>query len=132
MPVDMFERLRTDPGHRTLGELLQERQWAVPEIERLRAVRAPPPSVRRAVDAVVSGAATLVKKASPEPLSTAAPISPFQLLRLPDVTRMVGLSRSTIYQMIEQGRFPAGVRLGARARGWRMGDVVAWLERLGD
>jgi predicted RecB family nuclease len=24
---DMFERLRLDPGSRTLGQLIQERQW---------------------------------------------------------------------------------------------------------
>jgi len=27
--LDMLERLREDPGGRTLGQLLQERQWAV-------------------------------------------------------------------------------------------------------
>src|ERR1700681_275401 len=31
----MFDRLSIDPGHRTLGELIQERQWAVEEISRL-------------------------------------------------------------------------------------------------
>jgi hypothetical protein len=36
MPVEMLERLRLDPGSRTVGELFQERQWAVQEIERLR------------------------------------------------------------------------------------------------
>lgn len=33
---DMIERLKTNPRHRTLGELLLERQWAVDEILRLR------------------------------------------------------------------------------------------------
>lgn len=32
----MWERLKTDPSLRTLGELLQEREWAVQEIRRLR------------------------------------------------------------------------------------------------
>ena len=35
--LDMLERLRDDPGSRTLGQLLQERQWALHEIERLSA-----------------------------------------------------------------------------------------------
>ena len=34
--TDMFEQLKVDPGRRTLGELLQERAWAVQEIARLR------------------------------------------------------------------------------------------------
>jgi hypothetical protein len=34
---DMLDRLRLDPGSRTLGQLLQERQWALQEITRLRA-----------------------------------------------------------------------------------------------
>jgi prophage regulatory protein len=58
-------------------------------------------------------------------------ISPHQLLRLTEVSKMIGLSRSSIYQMIERGRFPAGVHVGARARRWRTGEVVVWLERLG-
>ena len=31
-PDDMLDRLKQDPGTRTLGELLQERQWALQEI----------------------------------------------------------------------------------------------------
>src|ERR1700686_3582989 len=31
----MFDRLSIDPGHRTLGELIQERQWAVEETSRV-------------------------------------------------------------------------------------------------
>lgn len=38
---EMFERLRADPDTRTLGQLLQERQWALHEIERLTGLRVP-------------------------------------------------------------------------------------------
>ena len=34
---DMIERLMQDPGLRTLGQILQERGWAVQEVMRLRA-----------------------------------------------------------------------------------------------
>jgi hypothetical protein len=37
MPHDMLDCLGLDPGMRTLGELIQEREWAVWEIRRLRA-----------------------------------------------------------------------------------------------
>jgi hypothetical protein len=36
VPLDMLDRLCLDPGTRTLGELMQEREWAVSEIRRLR------------------------------------------------------------------------------------------------
>jgi hypothetical protein len=36
MPLDMLDRLSLDPGTRTLGELLQEREWVVSEIRHLR------------------------------------------------------------------------------------------------
>ena len=36
MPLDMLDRLGLDPGTRTIGELMQEREWAAGEIRRLR------------------------------------------------------------------------------------------------
>lgn len=50
-----------------------------------------------------------------------------RICRRPDVENMVGLSRSTIYAMIAEGRFPKPVKLGKRAVGWRESDVNAWL-----
>ena len=42
------------------------------------------------------------------------------ILRLPDVKRSTGLSRSTIYLRITQGTFPKLVSLGGRAvGGWK-------------
>lgn len=51
------------------------------------------------------------------------------LLRRREVERLVGLSRSTIYALMRQGRFPLPVRLGARAVAWRRGDLDDWLAR---
>lgn len=50
------------------------------------------------------------------------------ILRRPDVERITGLSRSTLYAMIAEGDFPKPVRLGKRAVGWREADISAWLE----
>lgn len=50
------------------------------------------------------------------------------LLRRPQVERITGLSRSTIYDWIKKGDFPAPVKLGARLVAWRESDVTAWLE----
>ena len=51
-----------------------------------------------------------------------------EIMRLPEVLRTVGLSRSTIYRLIEEGKFPPPLRLtGSRAIGWRRGEIRAWL-----
>jgi prophage regulatory protein len=52
---------------------------------------------------------------------------PIRLLRLPQVTALVGLRRSAIYEMQADGRFPRRVKLGARAVGWIEDEVQAWL-----
>jgi prophage regulatory protein len=49
------------------------------------------------------------------------------ILRRKQVEARTGLSRSTIYDAIKAGRFPAPVRIGARAVGWLSGEVDAWL-----
>lgn len=49
------------------------------------------------------------------------------ILRRPEVERRTGLGRSTIYERMARGEFPAAVSLGARAVGWRESDVNAWI-----
>jgi prophage regulatory protein len=50
-----------------------------------------------------------------------------QILRLPAVLSLVGLSRSTLYEEIAAGRFPRQVRLTKRSVGWRSEEVAKWL-----
>ncbi|HEJ3062532.1 TPA: AlpA family phage regulatory protein [Pseudomonas aeruginosa] len=55
------------------------------------------------------------------------------LIRLPEVLRMSGLSRATIYRRMEDGSFPKQVPLSASdARGapvaWSLAEVSAWIE----
>ena len=47
--------------------------------------------------------------------------------RLPSVVHMTGLGRSTIYRQIAQRKFPAAVKLGDRAVGWRRTDIEDWM-----
>jgi len=49
------------------------------------------------------------------------------ILRRREVEKLTGLARSTIYQYVKAGVFPAPVRLGARAVGWRYADVLDWI-----
>jgi prophage regulatory protein len=51
-----------------------------------------------------------------------------KILRLPKVIERTGLSRSTIYQSIQDGKFPEAVCLGPRAVGWVEEDIEAWLQ----
>jgi prophage regulatory protein len=51
------------------------------------------------------------------------------ILRLPIVKARTGLSRSTIYLRISEGRFPRPVSLGGRAVGWIEMEVDDWLNQ---
>ena len=51
-----------------------------------------------------------------------------RLLRLPEVRQISGLSKSSIYRMIDRGQFPAQVNIGTRAVAWRETDLQKWLE----
>lgn len=48
-------------------------------------------------------------------------------LRRPAVEAATGLSRSTIYEMMDRGDFPRPVRIGQRAVAWPESAVLAWL-----
>jgi prophage regulatory protein len=50
------------------------------------------------------------------------------ILRLPQVKARTGLSRSTIYALVKQGKLAPPVPLGARAVGWLESDVSSYIE----
>ena len=49
------------------------------------------------------------------------------ILRRHQVQQRTGLSRSTLYQYIKDGAFPASVQLGPRAVGWLESDISDWI-----
>ena len=51
------------------------------------------------------------------------------ILRLPSVKTRTGLSRSTIYLRISEGRFPKPISLGGRAVGWIEEEINDWLNQ---
>ncbi len=51
-----------------------------------------------------------------------------RIVRRDEVSKLTGLARATIYKKVADGSFPAPIRLGARSVGWRLSDIVAWLE----
>ena len=123
MPRDMFDAMRADFGHRTLGELLQERQWAVDEISRLR------DEVIRLASRRVDTARPASSQKFPAARDFDDPLISRRFLRLSDVESLVGLSRSTIYWLIAERRFPAQIRVGPRAVRWRAADILAWQDQ---
>ena len=52
------------------------------------------------------------------------------LLRLPEVEAVVGLKNSKIYSLLQEGQFPAPVRLGPRSVRWKASAVSAWIANL--
>ena len=46
-----------------------------------------------------------------------------RLLRMPQVQAQVGLSKSQIYKLIEQGSFPRQIKVYQRVSAWLSGDI---------
>lgn len=51
----------------------------------------------------------------------------FRILRMKDVMKVTGLSRSAIYQKVADDQFPKQIKLGERAAGWLSDEVIGWL-----
>jgi prophage regulatory protein len=50
------------------------------------------------------------------------------IIRLPVVKARTGICRTSLYEAIKEGTFPAPVKLGPRAVGWLECDITAWIE----
>lgn len=53
--------------------------------------------------------------------------APSRLLRLADVKLRTGMTRSTIYRWMQDGRFPKSRRLDGRIAVWVEAEVEAWI-----
>jgi prophage regulatory protein len=123
MRNDILDRLRIDPGQRTLGQLLQDREAAAHEIDRLRSQL----SRLEAESRTASLTHSKGEKAPPTAADTRKP--PFRigtLIRLTDVCELLGISRSTIYNLLANSDFPQPVRVGQKAVRWHVDAIDAW------
>ena len=51
------------------------------------------------------------------------------VIRLPEVIKRTGLSRSSIYAyMSDTAKFPRSIRLGKRSVGWLEREISSWIE----
>jgi len=52
------------------------------------------------------------------------------LLRMKDVLKRTGLTRTTLYRLIREGLFPKPTRLGVRIPVWTDDIICLWIESL--
>ena len=49
-----------------------------------------------------------------------------RLLRRREVEQETGLSRTSIYRLMDEGKFPRPLRTGTRAVAWPTSEIEAW------
>jgi prophage regulatory protein len=52
-----------------------------------------------------------------------------RLLKLPEVSRLTGIPRSSVYWRIARGEFPPPIKIGARSSAWSSEAVDGWIAR---
>lgn len=55
-------------------------------------------------------------------------LEPERLLKLRDVQKITTLGSTTIYRMMDEGRFPRPIRLGPGTVRWRWSVLEQWIE----
>ena len=50
-----------------------------------------------------------------------------RLLRIHEVTRLTGLSRSSIYKQVRLKNFPVGVKITDRSTAWSSNEIEGWI-----
>ncbi|MBL1321302.1 MAG: AlpA family transcriptional regulator [Methylophaga sp.] len=51
-----------------------------------------------------------------------------QILKLLEVTNTVSLSGSSVYRLVQDGKFPPPIKLSERSSGWLKSEIDQWLE----
>ena len=54
---------------------------------------------------------------------------PSRLIRLKEVLRLIPISRSTWWEGVRSGKYPAPVKLGDRITCWRLRDICELVQR---
>ena len=57
------------------------------------------------------------------------PDRPSDLIRIKEVSHILGLAKSTIYRYLSEDNFPKPINIGARAVAWRRGDIEKWIDK---
>jgi prophage regulatory protein len=59
----------------------------------------------------------------------AADANEIRMLHLKDVMKICGLGRTSVYDAVQRGEFPAPVPLLTRAPRWKNQEIQAWLSQ---
>jgi prophage regulatory protein len=51
-----------------------------------------------------------------------------RMLRLPEVRDITGVSRSSIYKWMDEGKFPPSRQLSERAIAWDSREIAKWVD----
>lgn len=51
-------------------------------------------------------------------------------LKLPDVCKITGLSRSTVYKLIKAGTFPKQLKLTEHSSAWIASEIQGWADNV--
>ena len=51
-----------------------------------------------------------------------------QILKLPDVIKITGLARSTVYKLINENRFPKQIKSTSFSSGWLQSEISQWID----
>jgi len=63
-----------------------------------------------------------------QPISKKVPHQqPTDMIRIKEVMKMIGISKSTIYSFISNGTFPKPIKLGGRSVAWQRGNIEKWV-----
>ena len=77
--------------------------------------------------------ALMPKIKAPEPITKADPTvtGESRIIRFKEVCKIVGLSRTTIWNMVNEGRFPRQRKIGKMAVGWLDKEIYEWMGKDG-
>ena len=53
--------------------------------------------------------------------------TPDRIIREAERKFITSISRAQAYQLEKQGRFPKRIHLGSRSVGWRLSDIMTWM-----
>ena len=66
-------------------------------------------------------------EARPRPAVVTPLVPRDRLLRLPDVSAIVGIRKSTIYALMKEGKFPKCIYVTSKTVAWPESAVLAWV-----
>lgn len=51
-----------------------------------------------------------------------------RLIRLPEVLHLTGLGKTSVYDLMQKGKFPQRIKFNARAAMWKESEVLCWIQ----